>query len=73
MLCYFPMLGTKSFAVMALAMGLLMGFTQVQTGIQPVAFAEVFPTNVRYLGLGSGVHRRRLSQAVPFLWLQHGC
>ncbi|QGZ66182.1 MFS transporter [Paraburkholderia acidisoli] len=48
MLCYFPMLGTKSFAVMALAMGLFMGFTQVQTGIQPVAFAEVFPTNVRY-------------------------
>lgn len=48
MLCYFPMLATKSFAVMALAMGLFMGFTQVQTGIQPVAFAEVFPTNVRY-------------------------
>jgi MFS family permease len=50
MLCYFPMLGTKSFAVIALAMGLFMGFTQVQTGIQPVAFAEVFPTNVRYSG-----------------------
>jgi len=50
MLCYFPMLGTKSFAMIALAMGLFMGFTQVQTGIQPVAFAEVFPTNVRYSG-----------------------
>lgn len=50
MLCYFPLLGTKSFALMAIAMGLLMGFTQVQTGIQPVAFAEVFPTNVRYSG-----------------------
>jgi MFS family permease len=50
MLCYFPMLGTKNFAVMALAMGLFMGFTQVQTGIQPVAFAEAFPTNVRYSG-----------------------
>lgn len=35
---------------MAIAMGLFMAFTQVQTGIQPVAFAEVFPTNVRYSG-----------------------
>ncbi|SAL59368.1 major facilitator transporter [Caballeronia turbans] len=50
MMIYFPMLGTRSFAMMALAMGLFMGFTQVQTGIQPVAFAEVFPTNVRYSG-----------------------
>ncbi|MGF6507829.1 MFS transporter [Paraburkholderia sp. 32] len=50
MLCYFPMLATRNFAVMAIAMGLFMGFTQVQTGIQPVAFAEVFPTNVRYSG-----------------------
>lgn len=48
MLIYFPLLGTRDFATMALAMGLFMGFTQVQTGIQPVAFAEAFPTNVRY-------------------------
>ncbi|MFL9877033.1 MFS transporter [Herbaspirillum rhizosphaerae] len=49
-LCYFPALETRNFAVMAIAMGLFMAFTQVQTGIQPVAFAEVFPTNVRYTG-----------------------
>lgn len=48
MMVYFPLLGTKDFATMAIAMGLFMGFTQVQTGIQPVAFAEAFPTNVRY-------------------------
>ncbi|MDR5880134.1 MFS transporter [Caballeronia sp. LZ032] len=50
MLFYFPVLGTRSFVPMAIAMGLFMGFTQVQTGIQPVAFAEAFPTNVRYSG-----------------------
>lgn len=47
---YFPVLATRSFVPMAIAMGLFMAFTQVQTGIQPVAFAEVFPTNVRYSG-----------------------
>ena len=47
---YFPMLDTKSFAVMLVAMGLLLGFTQYQSGIQPVYFAESFPTNVRYSG-----------------------
>ena len=31
-------------------MGLFLGFTQFQSGIQPVAFAEAFPTNVRYSG-----------------------
>ena len=50
MLFYFQVLATRSFFPMAIAMGLFMGFTQVQTGIQPVAFAEVFPTNVRYSG-----------------------
>ena len=50
LLAYFPLLGTKSFIVMLAAMGLLLGFTQYQSGIQPVYFAETFPTNVRYSG-----------------------
>ena len=47
---YFRILDTKSFAPMLVAMGLFLGFTQFQSGIQPVAFAEAFPTNVRYSG-----------------------
>jgi len=47
---YFPMLETKSAAIIFAAMGLLLGFTQFQSGIQPVYFAEAFPTNVRYSG-----------------------
>jgi len=47
---YFPILGTKSFWPMLAIMGLFRGFTQFQSGIQPVAFAEAFPTNVRYSG-----------------------
>jgi len=47
---YFPILDTKSFWPMLAAMGLFLGFTQFQSGIQPVAFAEAFPTNVRYSG-----------------------
>jgi MFS family permease len=47
---YFPLLDTKSFVSMLVAMGLFLGFTQFQSGIQPVAFAEAFPTNVRYSG-----------------------
>jgi MFS family permease len=47
---YFPILDTKSFVPMLVAMGLFLGFTQFQSGIQPVAFAEAFPTNVRYSG-----------------------
>jgi len=35
---------------MLIAMGVFLGFTQFQSGIQPVAFAEAFPTNVRYSG-----------------------
>jgi hypothetical protein len=35
---------------MLIIMGLFLGFTQFQSGIQPVAFAEAFPTNVRYSG-----------------------
>jgi MFS family permease len=47
---YFPILETKSFIPMLIIMGLFLGFTQFQSGIQPVAFAEAFPTNVRYSG-----------------------
>ncbi|WP_347557411.1 MFS transporter [Robbsia sp. KACC 23696] len=47
---YFQILDTKSFVPMLLAMGVFLGFTQFQSGIQPVAFAEAFPTNVRYSG-----------------------
>ena len=47
---YFQILDTKSFLPMLAIMGLFLGFTQFQSGIQPVAFAEAFPTNVRYSG-----------------------
>jgi MFS family permease len=47
---YFQILDTKSFVPMLAAMGFFLGFTQFQSGIQPVAFAEAFPTNVRYSG-----------------------
>jgi MFS family permease len=47
---YFAVLDTKSFWPMLAIMGLFLGFTQFQSGIQPVAFAEAFPTNVRYTG-----------------------
>ncbi|MGR9580698.1 MFS transporter, partial [Pandoraea sputorum] len=49
-LVYFSVLDTRSFVPMLLIMGLFLGFTQYQSGIQPVAFAEAFPTNVRYSG-----------------------
>ncbi|CDY75698.1 L-Proline/Glycine betaine transporter ProP [Caballeronia glathei] len=47
---YFQILDTRSFLPMLAAMGFFLGFTQFQSGIQPVAFAEAFPTNVRYSG-----------------------
>ena len=50
LLAYFPLLETRSFPIMLAAMGAFLGFTQFQSGIQPVAFAEAFPTNVRYSG-----------------------
>ncbi|WP_312390503.1 MFS transporter [Pseudomonas sp.] len=50
LMVYFPMLNTQQPAVIMAAMGLFLGFTQFQSGIQPVAFAEAFPTNVRYSG-----------------------
>ncbi|HEX3759114.1 MAG TPA: MFS transporter [Kofleriaceae bacterium] len=50
LLVYFPILDTRQFVPMLAAMGVFLGFTQFQSGIQPVAFAEAFPTNVRYSG-----------------------
>ncbi len=47
LLVYFPILDTRNEFLMLLIMGLFLGFTQFQSGIQPVAFAEAFPTNVR--------------------------
>jgi MFS family permease len=47
---YFPILDTRNFYAMLAIMGLFLGFTQYQSGIQPVASAEAFPTNVRYSG-----------------------
>ncbi len=47
---YFPLLQTKETWIIMVAMGFLLGFTQYQSGIQPVYFAEAFPTNVRYSG-----------------------
>ncbi len=47
---YFPLLQTKETWIIMASMGFLLGFTQYQSGIQPVYFAEAFPTNVRYSG-----------------------
>jgi MFS family permease len=47
---YFPILNTQNIAAIMAIMGLFLGFTQFQSGIQPVAFAEAFPTQVRYSG-----------------------
>jgi MFS family permease len=50
LLVYFPILNTQNPAAIMAIMGLFLGFTQFQSGIQPVAFAEAFPTQVRYSG-----------------------
>ncbi|MFF7709226.1 MFS transporter [Pseudomonas sp. NPDC007930] len=47
---YFPILNTQSLPAIMAIMGVFLGFTQFQSGIQPVAFAEAFPTQVRYSG-----------------------
>ena len=47
---YFPILNTLNVPAIMAIMGLFLGFTQFQSGIQPVAFAEAFPTHVRYSG-----------------------
>ena len=62
---YFPMLETRSFPVMLAAMGAFLGFTQFQSGIQPVAFAEAFPTNVRYSGSALAYTGANLIAGVP--------
>jgi len=58
---------------MLVAMGCLLGFTQYQSGIQPVAFAEAFPTNVRYSGSALAYTGANLVAAGPLpvlaVWL----
>ncbi|WP_425415864.1 MFS transporter [Pandoraea oxalativorans] len=49
-LIYFPILGQNSLALTMAMMGAFLGFTQFQSGIQPVWFAESFPTEARYTG-----------------------
>jgi MFS family permease len=70
---YFPLLETRSFALMLVAMGGLLGFTQYQSGIQPVVFAEAFPTNVRYSGSALAYTGANLVAAGPMpvlaVWL----
>ena len=75
LLVYFPVLGTKSFVPMLVAMGLLLGLTQFQSGIQPVYFAETFPTNVRYSGSALAYTAANLVAGSTFpamaVWLLH--
>ncbi|HSS01785.1 MAG TPA: MFS transporter [Kofleriaceae bacterium] len=70
---YFPLLETRSFALMLVGMGGLLGFTQYQSGIQPVVFAEAFPTNVRYSGSALAYTGANLVAAGPMpvlaVWL----
>ncbi len=49
-LIYFPILNQHSVAMTMAVMGAFLGFTQFQSGIQPVWFAESFPTEARYTG-----------------------
>ena len=49
-LIYFPILNQNSIAMTMAVMGAFLGFTQFQSGIQPVWFAESFPTEARYTG-----------------------
>lgn len=49
-LIYFPILNQHSVATTMAVMGAFLGFTQFQSGIQPVWFAESFPTEARYTG-----------------------
>ena len=49
-LVYFPVLNQNSIAMTMAVMGAFLGFTQFQSGIQPVWFAESFPTEARYTG-----------------------
>ncbi len=49
-LIYFPILNHGSIGMTMAVMGAFLGFTQFQSGIQPVWFAESFPTEARYTG-----------------------
>lgn len=49
-LVYFPILNHNSVGMTMAVMGAFLGFTQFQSGIQPVWFAESFPTEARYTG-----------------------
>lgn len=49
-LIYFPVLNQHSIGMTMAVMGAFLGFTQFQSGIQPVWFAESFPTETRYTG-----------------------
>jgi len=49
-LIYFPILNDNSIGLTMAVMGAFLGFTQFQSGIQPVWFAESFPTEARYTG-----------------------
>lgn len=49
-LIYFPILNQHSIGMTMAIMGAFLGFTQFQSGIQPVWFAESFPTEARYTG-----------------------
>ncbi|WP_416051206.1 MFS transporter [Cupriavidus basilensis] len=74
---YFQILDTKSFLPMLAIMGLFLGFTQFQSGIQPVAFAEAFPTNVRYSGSALAYTGANLIAGGPMpvvaVWLLQVC
>ena len=74
---YFPILDTRSFVPMLAAMGVFLGFTQFQSGIQPVAFAEAFPTHVRYSGSALAYTGANLVAGSPMpvlaVWLLSVC
>jgi MFS family permease len=74
---YFRILDTRSFVPMLAAMGLFLGFTQFQSGIQPVAFAEAFPTHVRYSGSALAYTGANLVAGSPMpvlaVWLLSVC
>ena len=74
---YFRILDTRSFVPMLAAMGVFLGFTQFQSGIQPVAFAEAFPTHVRYSGSALAYTGANLVAGSPMpvlaVWLLSVC
>ena len=74
---YFRILDTRNFAAMLAAMGVFLGFTQFQSGIQPVAFAEAFPTQVRYSGSALAYTGANLVAGSPMpvlaVWLLSVC